>query len=73
MAITVTNRTDLWLIANALMPNAIKNEFESERAGYPVYRDNSRGYICDLNDRLELNFLDGSSKNIWLSESCFSI
>ena len=42
-----------------------------KNAGYPIHRScdpESGAYICDLNDRLELNYDDGRSENIWIED-----
>ena len=44
------------------------DNFKSERAGYPVYTCESGAYVCDLEDRIEVNFSNGLSKNIWIME-----
>ena len=40
----------------------------SSNAGYDIYRFYKVPgvYICKLNSRIEVNFPDGSSKNIWI-------
>lgn len=63
---------EAWEAANKLFPTDYqKDEESSQRAGYPIYRstvaDHYHFYICDLNDRLEVN-LDGKSENIWIRE-----
>ena len=43
-----------------------RDTFRSERAGYPVYSGREfYNYVCDLGDRLEVNFVDGDTLNIW--------
>lgn len=42
------------------------NKVISERAGYSVYSTESGSYVCDLEDRIEVNFANGLSKNIWI-------
>lgn len=44
------------------------NKVISERAGYPVYSTESGTYICDLEDRIEINFKNSYTKNIWIME-----
>ena len=44
------------------------DSFKSGRAGYPIYTCNSGSYVCDLEDRIEINFANGLSKNIWIME-----
>lgn len=61
---------EAWNMANEIFPTDYeKDEASSQRAGYPVYRSTAEEhyyfYICDLNDRLEVN-MDGRSINIWI-------
>lgn len=42
------------------------NSFKSNRAGYSIYTCESGSYVCDLGDRIEVNFANGLSKNIWI-------
>ena len=44
------------------------NSFKSDRAGYPIYTCDSGSYVCDLEDRIEINFANGLTKNIWIME-----
>ena len=44
------------------------DSFKSERAGYPIYTCESGAYVYDLEDRIEINFASGLSKNIWIME-----
>lgn len=67
---TVKTIEAAWEAANKLFPTDYqKDEESSQRAGYPIYRstaaDHFHFYICDLNDRLEVN-LDNESVNIWI-------
>jgi hypothetical protein len=61
-----------WNMVNEIFPVGYKkDEASSERAGYPIYRslaNNCNDYICDLNDRLEVNLGNGKSINIWIRE-----
>lgn len=65
---TAWSTAHAWAIADELLPgDYAKDEQSSERAGYPIYRatsENSRAYICDLGDELEINYDDGSSQRI---------
>lgn len=64
---------EAWEIVNQIFPTAYgKDEAASQNAGYPVYRSTAEGryydYICDLNDRLEINLHDGNkSINVWIA------
>ena len=56
---TVKTIEEAWEAANKLFPTDYqKDEESSQRAGYPIYRstavDHFHFYICDLNDRLDL-------------------
>lgn len=71
--IEVNSKREAWNMVNAIFPTDYqKDEFSSERAGYPVYRSTAEGhfydYICDLNDRLEVNLSNGKTVNIWFSQ-----
>lgn len=63
-----------WEMANQIFPTDYARDEESSlRAGYPIYRSTIDGryydYICDLNDRLELNLADGNRTiNIWIEK-----
>lgn len=67
---TVSTTAAAWRLADRLFPtDYMHDSARSSRAGYPVYYSTAEGvnaYICDLNDRLELNFPDGRSYNIWI-------
>lgn len=67
---TAWSTAHAWAIADELFPgDYAKDENSSERAGYPIYRatsENSRAYICDLGDGLEINYDDGSSQRIYI-------
>ena len=68
--ITVRDRSQAWDIIHTMCFGGFAyDEVRSKRAGYPIYytkRDNCCAYVCDLNDRFELNLPNGSSVNIWL-------
>ena len=56
-------------IAHQLLDEVFNyDSFKSERAGYPIYTCESGAYVCDLEDRIEINFASGLSKNIWIME-----
>lgn len=68
----VKTTAEAWETANKMFPTDYqKDEESSQRAGYPIYRSTAEGhysfYICDLNDRLEVN-MNGESVNIWIRE-----
>lgn len=68
------NIQEAWSTVNEIFPTDYeKDEDGSKRAGYPIYRSTSEDryydYICDLNDRLEINLHDGNrSINVWIQE-----
>lgn len=69
---TVNAKTDAWKIVDAVFPaDYAKDEKSSAKAGYPVYRA-ARGdkdaWISDLGNRLEVNYGDGNTLNIWVIE-----
>ena len=71
--LVVNSKREAWNMVNAIFPtDYTKDEFSSERAGYPVYRSTAEGhfydYICDLSDRLEINLTGGKTVNIWYSQ-----
>ena len=45
-----------------------KDEKSSAMAGYPVYRsiENHYDYFCLLGDRIEVNFSNGKTVNVWI-------
>ena len=59
-----------WRYINLTFGKFEKDEQRTERAGYSVYRneEDSSFYICDLNDRLELNYANGKSENYWIDK-----
>lgn len=73
--LTVTNEMNAWEIVTLFFPNCSfdKAECKSKRAGYSVYEVHQHDedmwngdYVCSLGDRLEINFGNGFSKNIWI-------
>lgn len=58
---------DAFQVAHMLISGDIlsKDEYRSSRAGYDIYTVSDGGWVADLGDRLEVNFSDGRSKNIW--------
>ena len=63
------NINEAWEIANAFYPDGLlKDHTSTEKAGYKVYREIGKyyNYVCDLGDRLELNFEDGRTLNVWI-------
>ena len=71
MFYTVKNMQQAWKKVNEIFPTDYqKDDGSSERAGYPVYRSTAEGhyydYICDLDDRLEVNLSTGETINVWV-------
>lgn len=66
--ITMNDYSNAWKLVQALCPDwdIEKDTQSSERAGYSIYRDtkNFYNYICDLGDRLEINYDDNTTTNI---------
>lgn len=64
---------EAWNRVNEIFPtDYAKDEDSSQRAGYPIFRSTVDGhfydYICDLNDRLEVNLSTGETVNIWIEQ-----
>ena len=68
----VQSRDDAWRLAARLFPtDYVKDERGSKNAGYPIYQSTAEGrncWISDLGNRLELNYDNGKSENIWIEE-----
>lgn len=65
--LTANSRNSALEIAHQLLDEVFNHDsFKSERAGYPIYTCESGAYVCDLEDRIEINFANGLSKNIWI-------
>ena len=68
----VDNKKAAWDLANRLFPTDYElDDDRSERAGYKIYHTTNKemnAWISDLGDRLELNYPNGSSENIWIEE-----
>lgn len=69
----VKNAEEAWNKVNEIFPtDYAKDEDSSQRAGYPTFRSTADGhfydYICDLNDRLEVNLSTGETVNIWIEQ-----
>ena len=68
----VSSVKEAWELANKLFPTDYKKDEErSSRAGYPIYHSTADGvnaWISDLGNRLELNYSNGESENIWIEE-----
>lgn len=67
--LTANSKSSAFDVAHDLIGEPLEfNEFISERAGYPIYSCESGSYVCDLEDRLEINFKNSYTKNIWIME-----
>lgn len=66
----VSSVKEAWELANRLFPTDYeKDEQSSSNAGYPIYQSTAKGvnaWISDLGNRLELNYPDKPSENIWI-------
>lgn len=69
---TVNSISKAWQAANDIFPtDYMKDDQASKNAGYDIYWSTASGvnaWISDLGDRLEVNFPDGRSVNIWIVE-----
>lgn len=67
--LSVNDRHEAWKLVTLLTQDEFVYDYlRSDRAGYPIFYDtdlDSKVYLCDLGDRLELNYADGTSQNIW--------
>lgn len=65
-----TTKKEAWEYVNAAFPtDYTENTIKTKNAGYPIYDSNlgdDHGYICDLGNRLEINYADGSTENVWI-------
>lgn len=69
---TVKSIQEAWDEVNKIFPyDYEKDETASKNAGYPVYystaSDHQNNWISDLGNRLEVNFEDGRSVNVWVN------
>ena len=66
---TVKTEYQAWEAVTAFFPAEYKKDEESSaKAGYPVYRSikNHYDYFCMLGDRIEVNFSNGKTVNVWI-------
>lgn len=72
--IKVKNKEEALALAKRLLfAECSKSEERSMAAGYDIYTpvedcDCEKGWISDLEDRLEVNYPNGESENIWIAE-----
>ena len=66
--ISVPDENSAWHIVHLLCNEGLSLDNEvSKRVGYKIYSsEDGDTYVCDLETRLEINFKDGTSKNIWI-------
>lgn len=68
----VRTKEEAWILASRLFPtDYVLDADRSEVSGYMVYtstNDNVNTWISDLGSRLELNYPDGKTENIWIGE-----
>lgn len=68
--LNVSSKSNAFDVAYDLIGEPFElNKVLSERAGYSIYSCESGTYICDLNTRLEINFSNSLTKNIWIDEN----
>jgi hypothetical protein len=71
--IRVSSKSEAWEVANRFFPtDYMRDDVRSKNAGYDIYfstADGVNAWISDLNDRLELNYPNGSSENIWIAQN----
>ena len=70
--ITVKNIKEAWELSARLFPvDYVLDDARTERAGYPIWHTTAEGvnaWISDLTTRLELNYPNGSTENIWIEQ-----
>lgn len=68
--ITVDSKCNAWKLVGKLIGPCYRDNEASERAGYDVYtNEDNNVYVDDLNTRLEINYTDGTTENIWIDKS----
>ena len=68
-SIAVKTMQDAWEMANRFFPTDYElDKYASDRAGYSVYKStkSDNAWISDLATRLELNYANGDTMNIWI-------
>lgn len=68
--ITVDSKRTAWKFVNTLTNASYhKDEKASKRAGYDIYtNEDGNIHTSDLDIRLEINYADGTTINIWIDE-----
>lgn len=67
----VKNIQQAWNKVSELFDGDFLKDYEaSKNAGYPIYRSDKEyyNYICNLEDRLEINMPNGETVNIWVEQ-----
>ena len=68
----VNSVKEAWNLASRLFPTDYKmDDHKSKAAGYKIYfstAEETNAWISDLGNRLELNYPNGSTENIWIEE-----
>ena len=69
--ITVDSKWTAWKLVNELINTSYyKDDEASKRAGYDIYTcEDENIHISNLDTRLEINYADGTTINIWIDES----
>lgn len=72
---TVKTMSKAFMIAHNKIGAFELDEEASSKAGYNIWRSVARynDYICELGDRLEINYANGKSENIWIDDGSAEI
>ena len=72
---TVKTMNKAFMIAYNKIGAVELDEEASSKAGYNIWRSISKynDYICELGDRLEINYANGKSENIWIDNAAIEI
>lgn len=66
----VSSVQEAWEVVGSIFQcDYCQNTAASQRAGYPIYRSEaSEAWISDLGSRIEVNYEDGRTVNVWIDE-----
>lgn len=68
----VNSKDEAWKLVNKLIDWDYRyDNVASKNAGYSIYYSTKEGHnawINDLNERLEINYEDGTHQNIWIDD-----
>lgn len=66
----VSSVNEAWEVVGSIFQcDYCQDTAASQRAGYPVYRSEaSEAWISDLGSRIEVNYEDGRTINVWIDE-----